>query len=63
MDNQENPQLIQFKGKNVIVGLKNGEEYEGKLIAIDNFINPVLENEGQLRTIKGGKVLFISIKE
>ena len=54
---------IQFKGKNVIVGLKNGEEYEGKLIAIDNFINPVLENEGQLRTIKGGKVLFISIKE
>lgn len=63
MDNQENPQLIQFKGKNVIVGLKNGKEYEGKLIAIDNFINPVLESEGQLRTIKGGKVLFISINE
>ena len=63
MDDFDNQNLEEFKGKNVIIGLKNGEELEGKLIAIDSFINPVLEKDGELRSIKGGKVVFISIKE
>lgn len=63
MDDFNNQNLEEFKGKNVIIGLKNGEEVEGKLIAIDSFINPVLEKDGELKSIKGGKVIFISIKE
>ncbi|OWT33460.1 LSM domain protein [Methanobrevibacter sp. 87.7] len=57
-----NKSLDQFKGKNVTVILKNDEEHTGKLIAIDNFINVVLEKEdGNLDVIKGGKILIISI--
>lgn len=57
-----NESLEQFKGKNVTVILKNDEEHTGKLIAIDNFINTVLEKEnGNLDVIKGGKILVISI--
>ncbi|MGN1363228.1 MAG: LSm family protein [Methanobrevibacter sp.] len=57
-----NESLEQFKGKNVTVILKNDEEHTGKLIAIDNFINTVLEKEnGNLDVIKGGKILIISI--
>jgi len=60
---QVNKQFALFKGKDVIVGLKNWEEYEGKVIAIDNFLNTVLEVDDKLKVIKGGKVAFISIKE
>ena len=57
-----NESLEQFKGKNVTVILKNYEEHTGRLIAIDNFINTVLEKEdGNLDVIKGGKILIISI--
>ncbi|MDD5959154.1 MAG: LSm family protein [Methanobrevibacter wolinii] len=57
-----NESLEQFKGKNVTVILKNDEEHTGRLIAIDNFINTVLEKEdGNLDVIKGGKILIISI--
>lgn len=58
-----NKDFIQFKGKNVLIGLKNKEEYSGKVLAIDNFLNTVLEVENGVEVIKGGKILFISINE
>ena len=60
---QVNKDFIQFKGKNVLIGLKNKEEYSGKVLAIDNFLNTVLEVEDGVEVIKGGKILFISINE
>ena len=60
---QVNKQFAQFKGKDVIIGLKNWEECEGKIITIDNFLNTVVEVENNLRVIKGGKIAFISIKQ
>lgn len=60
---QVNKDFIQFKGKNVLIGLKNKEEYSGKVLAIDNFLNTVLEVENSVEVIKGGKILFISINE
>ena len=60
---QVNKQLANFKGKNVLIGLKNWEELEGKIIAIDNFLNVVLDDGNGLKVIKGGKIAFISIKE
>ena len=52
-----------IKGKDVIVGLKNWEEIEGKVVTLDNFLNLVLDDGEGLRVIKGGKIAFISIKE
>ena len=60
---QVNKDFIQFKGKNVLLRLKNKEEYSGKVLAIDNFLNTVLEVENGVEVIKGGKILFISINE
>ena len=60
---QVNKQFALFKDKDVIIGLKNWEEFEGKIVAIDNFLNTVLEIDEKLKVIKGGKVAFISIKE
>ncbi|AMK16272.1 LSM domain-containing protein [Methanobrevibacter olleyae] len=60
---QVNKQFARFKGKDVLIGLKNWEEVEGKIIAIDNFLNLVLDNDEGLKVIKGGKIAFISIKE
>ncbi|MGL4669542.1 MAG: LSM domain-containing protein [Methanobacteriaceae archaeon] len=60
---QVNKQFSQFKGKEVLISLKNSEECEGKIIAIDNFLNVVLETENGLRVIKGGNLKFISLKE
>ena len=60
---QVNRQFADFKDKNVLIGLKNWEEFEGKIIAIDNFLNTVLEVEDGLKVVKGGKIAFISIKE
>jgi small nuclear ribonucleoprotein (snRNP)-like protein len=56
-----NEQFAKFKGKNVTVSLKNSDEYEGKIIAIDNLLNIVLEDENGLRVLKGGKIAFISV--
>ena len=53
----------QFKNKYVTVDLRGGYQSEGKIIAIDNYLNLVLENENGLETIKGGNVIFISVKE
>lgn len=60
---QVNKQFVDFKGKDVLIGLKNWEEFEGKIIAIDNFLNIVLEVKDVLKVIKGGKIAFVSIKE
>ncbi len=60
---QVNKQFANFKGKDVLIGLKNWEELEGNIIAIDNFLNVVLDDGNGLKVIKGGKIAFISIKE
>ena len=50
---QVNKQFAKFKGKDVLIGLKNWEEVEGKILD---------DGEG-LKVIKGGKIAFISIQE
>ena len=60
---QVNKLFRQFKNKNVSVDLRGDYQTEGKIIAIDNYLNLVLENENGLETIKGGNIIFISIKE
>ena len=60
---QVHKQFADFRGKDVLIGLKNWEEFEGKVVAIDNFLNTVLETDNGLRVVKGGKVAFISMKE
>ena len=53
----------QFKNKYVTVDLRGGYQSEGTIIAIDNYLNLVLENENGLETVKGGNIVFISLKE
>ncbi|MBR3197678.1 MAG: LSM domain protein, partial [Methanobrevibacter sp.] len=47
----------------VTVDLRGDYQTEGTIIAIDNYLNLVLENENGLETIKGGNIIFISLKE
>ena len=63
--NKENVNKLfrQFKNKYVSVDLRDNNQSEGKVIAIDNYLNLVLENENGLETIKGGNIIFISLKE
>ena len=58
-----NKLFAQFKNKYVTVDLRGNYQSEGKVIAIDNYLNLVLENENGLETIKGGNIIFISLKE
>lgn len=58
-----NKLFTQFKNKYVSVDLRDNNQSEGKVIAIDNYLNLVLENEKGLETIKGGNIIFISLKE
>ncbi len=58
-----NKLFAQFKNKYVSVDLRDNNHSEGKIIAIDNYLNLVLENENGLETIKGGNVVFVSLKE
>ena len=58
-----NKLFSQFKNKYVSVDLRGNYQREGKVIAIDNYLNLVLENENGLETIKGGNIIFISLKE
>ena len=60
---QGNKQIADFKGKDVIISLKNRDEYSGNIVTIDNFLNIVLETEDGLKVIKGGKISFISLQE
>ena len=61
--NDVNKLFAQFKNKYVTVDLRGDYQSEGKIIAIDNYLNLVLENENGIETIKGGNVIFISVKE
>ena len=58
-----NKMFKQFKNKYVTVYLRGDYQSEGKIIAIDNYLNIILENENGLETVKGGNIIFISIKE
>lgn len=53
----------QFKNKNVTIDLRGDYQIEGKIIAIDNYLNIILENENGLETVKGGNIIFVSVKE
>ena len=59
---QVNKLFNQFKNKNVIVELRDNNQAEGKVIAIDNYLNIVLENENSIETLKGGNIVFVSLK-
>ena len=58
-----NKLFLQFKGKNVSVDLRDDNRSEGKVIAVDNYLNLVLETENWLETIKGGNVVLVSLKD
>lgn len=58
-----NKLFTQFKNKYVSVDLRGDYQTEGKIIAIDNYLNIVLENENGIETLKGGNIIFISLKE
>ena len=60
---QVNKLFNQFKNKNVIVELRDNNQAEGKVIAIDNYLNIVLENENGIETLKGGNIVYVSLKE
>ena len=59
---QVNKLFKQFKDKNVIVELRDNNQAKGKIIAIDNYLNIVLENENGIETLKGGNIVFVSLK-
>ena len=58
-----NKLFLQSKGKNVSVDLRDDNRSEGKVIAVDNYLNLVLETEDGLETIKGGNVVLVSLKD
>lgn len=60
---QVNKLFNKFKNKNVTVELRDNNQAKGKIIAIDNYLNIVLENENGIETLKGGNIVFVSLKE
>ena len=48
---------------NYSVDLRDDNRSEGKVIAVDNYLNLVLETENGLETIKGGNVVLVSLKD
>lgn len=60
---QVNKLFKQFKNKNVTVELRDNNQAKGKIIAIDNYLNIVLENENGIETLKGGNIVYVSLKE
>lgn len=62
-DDNVNKLFNQFKNKYVSVDLRGDYQTEGKVIAIDNYLNVVLENDNGIETLKGGNIIFISLKE
>ncbi|MDO5810699.1 LSM domain-containing protein [uncultured Methanobrevibacter sp.] len=60
---QVNKLFRQFKNKNVLVELRDNNKAEGKIIAIDNYLNIVLENDKGIETLKGGNIVFVSLNE
>ena len=60
---QVNKLFRQFKNKYVTVELRDNNQAEGKIIAIDNYLNIVLENDNGIETLKGGNIVYISLNE
>ena len=61
---QVNKLFRQFKNKNVVVELRDNNQAEGKIIAIDNYLNIVLEHkDGGIETLKGGNIVYVSLQE
>ena len=60
---QVNRLFNQFKNKNVTVELRDNNQAQGKIIAIDNYLNIVIENENGIETLKGGNIVFVSLNE
>ena len=60
---QVNKLFRQFKNKNVLVELRDNNKAEGKIIAIDNYLNIVLENDKGIETLKGGNIVFVRLNE
>lgn len=61
-ERKENPlhrQLRQFQNKDVQIEQKNNESKDGKLLAIDNYLNVAIETSNGLEFIKGTKILYI----
>ena len=60
----ENPlhrQLVQFKNKDVQIMQKNDESKEGKILAIDNYLNVAVETSEGIEFIKGTRLLYIRL--
>lgn len=63
-EKKENPlhrQLKQFQNKDVQIRQKDDEVKEGKLLAIDNYLNVAIETSVGLEFIKGTKILYIQL--
>ncbi len=63
-ERKENPlhrQLKQFQNKDVQILQKDNEAKEGKLLAIDNYLNVAIETSVGLEFIKGTKILYIQL--
>ena len=63
-EQKENPlhrQLKQFQNKDVQILQKDDESKEGKLLAIDNYLNVAIETSIGMEFIKGTKVLYIQL--
>ena len=60
---QVNKLFRQFKDKNVIVELRDNNQAKGKIIALDNYLNIVLENDNGIETLKGGNIVYVSLNE
>jgi small nuclear ribonucleoprotein (snRNP)-like protein len=61
-EKKENPlhrQLRQFQNKDVQIEQKNNESKDGKLLAIDNYLNVAIETSNGVEFIKGTKIIYI----
>lgn len=63
-EKKENPlhrQLKQFQNKDVQVLQKDDETKEGRLLAIDNYLNVAIETSVGIEFVKGTKILYIQL--
>ncbi|MGZ7070336.1 MAG: LSM domain-containing protein [Methanobacterium sp.] len=64
-EKRENPlhrQLKQFQNKDVLVLQKDTDTKEGRLLAIDNYLNIAIETAMGMEFVKGTKILYIQLK-
>ena len=63
-EKKENPlhrQLKQFQNKDVQILQKNDATKEGRLLAIDNYLNVAIETSVGMEFVKGTKILYIQL--